>query len=423
MLCARDRRHCWHPFTQAGTTPPPIAISSGRGAYLYAEDGSAYLDLISSWWVNLHGHAHPALVAALAKQAGELEHVMFADFTHAPAVELCEQLYQLLPLSLARFFFSDSGATAVEAALKIAYQYWRNKGETKRRYFLSFANDYHGDTMGAMAVSKDTGFYDHYLDLLCSTYTIPFAATWDDDPELEAKEAAALRALNDYLTQRGAETAALIIEPLIQGQSGMRMCRASFVRQVVERVQEAGILVIFDEVMTGFYRTGSMFAFEQVGVTPDLLCLAKGLTGGFLPLALTIASENVYAAFVGDSNAQAFQHGHSYTANPLGCAVALASLQLLRAEESQQNIKALISAQTEGLIYLKQALANHATNFRQLGTITACALNAPIATSSFLKHGLNLRPLGTTLYLLPPYCTTAAELAQAYAQIGKIVRE
>ena len=203
----------------------------------------------------------------------------------------------------------------------------------------------------------------------------------------------------------------------------MRMCRASFVRQVVERVQEAGILVIFDEVMTGFYRTGSMFAFEQVGVTPDLLCLAKGLTGGFLPLALTIASENVYAAFVGDSNAQAFQHGHSYTANPLGCAVALASLQLLRAEESQQNIKALISAQTEGLIYLKQALANHATNFRQLGTITACALNAPIATSSFLKHGLNLRPLGTTLYLLPPYCTTAAELAQAYAQIGKIVRE
>ena len=291
-----DRRYVWHPFTQAATAPRPLGIVRGRGAHLYDADGRSYLDLIASWWTNVHGHAHPAIARAIAGQAETLEHVIFAGVTHPPAAQLAHALVQRLGAPFARVFFTDNGSTAIEVALKIAFQSWSNRGDFRWRV-LAFEGGYHGDTFGAMSVGQSSGLFSPFSPWLFEVETIPYPATWiDDDPS--AREDAALAALDAYLARHGDECAALLIEPLLQGAVGMRVARPSFIRAVVERVRAHGIIVIFDEILTGFGRTGTFFAFEQTGVVPDLIALSKGLTGGALPMGATVATEALYERFL-----------------------------------------------------------------------------------------------------------------------------
>jgi adenosylmethionine---8-amino-7-oxononanoate aminotransferase len=416
---ALDARHVWHPFTQAETAAPPIVVRAARGSTLIAADGRSYVDLISSWWVTLHGHAEPAIAEAVAAQARTLEQVIFAGFTHEPAVRLAARLTTLLPRALTRVFFSDDGSTSVEVALKLALQYWRNRGEPRRR-LLAFAGGYHGDTFGAMAAGRSSGFYAPFHEKLFDVDFIPFPATWTDDAEAAQKEAASLAALDAWLARHGEDAAAMILEPLVQGAAGMRMCRPDFLRLLIERLRAYDVLVIFDEVMTGFGRTGSLFACETVGSAPDIICLSKGLTGGFLPLAATVCRESIYAAFLDAGFDKAFAHGHSYTANPLGCAAALASLDVLEATAARRA--RIAAAHVQGLARL--AGRREISRLRQHGTIAAMTLAAADqgytaaigrrCAAFFLERGLLVRPIGAELYLLPPYCVSDDELMRAY---------
>ncbi|MBF0160712.1 MAG: adenosylmethionine--8-amino-7-oxononanoate transaminase, partial [Magnetococcales bacterium] len=420
-LISLDRRHLWHPFTQEQTAPVVTPIAAARGAQLYGYDGRSYLDLISSWWVITHGHGHPRIAQAIAQQAQTLEQVVFAGFTHAPAIRLATALVEKLPSGLERLFFSDNGSTAVEVALKMARQYWYNQGQLRNR-FLAFQGGYHGDTVGAMSAGCSSGFFEPFRSLLFPVDLMPFPATWEGDSGVELREAAALQALDDYLAEHGGACAAVLMEPLVQGAAGMRMCRPLFVQQLAARVRAAGVLLIFDEVMTGFGRTGSLFACEKAQVTPDLICLSKGLTGGFLPMSVTVCREEIYTAFLGESFDRAFAHGHSFTANPLGCAAGLVSLTLFEEEQTLERIARMEEIHRERLL----ALAGHprVEHPRLMGSIAALDIRAKDAGYAsriglflrkfFLDHGMLLRPLGNTLYLLPPYCISAAELQQAW---------
>lgn len=427
-LSTRDKKLLWHPFTQEKTAPLPIAITKARGCYLYDEQGKTYLDLISSWWTNLHGHAHPTIAKAIYEQATQLEHVMFAGFTHEPAVKLCEELTHILPPTLKRFFFSDNGSTSVETALKMAYQYWWNQKVTHKKIFLSFVGGYHGDTFGAMSVGAKSGFHNPFISFFFEVITIPFPETWEGDDMLTQKEEEALTSLNTYLKKHSDKIAAMIIEPLVQGASGMKMCRASFIDRLMYLLKSYDILIIFDEVMTGFYRTGTYFALEQISVTPDILCLSKGLTGGFLPLALTVTTEAIYQAFLGEHYSQALSHGHTYTANPLGCAAAVASLNLLREQKTRESVAIIEQIHDKGIDYLQEKLPE-IQQIRVLGTIAAFNIpgtkafhmNAAL-TNAFLNAGLLIRPLGKTVYLLPPYCITPTELEEAYEKISLVLQ-
>src|SRR3990172_3836357 len=421
-LADLDRRYLWHPFTQAQTAPDPIVVRAARGAHITAEDGRDYLDLVSSWWVNLHGHGHPDIARAIAEQAERLEHVMFAGLTHEPAITLAKRLVDLLPTPLARVFYSDNGATSVEIALKIAYQYWRNRGVASRTRFLAFEGGYHGDTVGAMSLGKGSGFYGPFEALMIPVDLVPSPATFEGDLEVEAREAAALAALESLLAERPEGYAAAIIEPLVQGAAGFRVCRPEFLRAVGSRLARAGTLFIFDEVMTGFGRTGAMFVCGKAGVTPDILCLAKGLTGGFLPLAATVCREEIYVAFLSEDVHNAFLHGHSYTANPIGCAAALASLDLFEKENTLARvveIERLYRARFEGL-----AAKSNVERTRVLGSIAAfevktessgygAAVGARLK-AMLMEQGLLLRPLGNVVYLIPPYCIVDQELHHAF---------
>lgn len=422
MLSKRDKKIIWHPFTQEHTAGLPLAISRAKGSYLYDEHGKAYLDLISSWWVNLHGHGNEQIAKSIFEQAMQLEHVIFAGFTHAPAVELCEALKKCLPAMLERFFFSDNGSTCVEAALKMAYQYWHNlEGKASRNLFLCFDGGYHGDTFGAMSAGR-SHFHGKFEQLFFKSIAIPFPATFENDHDVESKEQNALDALDEQLTKFGEQAAAIIVESLVQGASGMRMCRPSFLKAVIEKVRQYGILVIFDEVMTGFGRTGTLFALDQVDAVPDFLCLSKGITGGFLPLALTVTTNQIYSAFWSDQWDKAFAHGHSYTANPLACRAAITSLQLLLGSETQVAITAINVAHKAGLKYLAQR-TGAAKNFRVLGTIAAFEIEniSPNFKATCLNEGMLIRPLGNAVYLLPPYSTTALELKDSYEKLSKII--
>ncbi|GFR17235.1 adenosylmethionine-8-amino-7-oxononanoate aminotransferase [Trichonephila clavata] len=351
-----------------------------------------------------------------------LEHVIFAGFTHEPAVALCEKLKTLLPDKLSRFFFSDNGSTAVEVALKMAYQYWWNQGNREKTTFLSFAGGYHGDTFGAMSVGAKSGFHDAFSNLLFSVLTIPFPETWYGDEKIENKERHSLEVLEGHLCAGSHKIAALILEPLVQGASGMRMCSSEFVRKVVNLVRQYGILIICDEVMTGFGRTGTYFAFEQAQIIPDFLCISKGLTGGFLPLALTVTTEEVYAAFLSEHFTKAFAHGHSYTANPLGCAAAIASLDLLIKPDTMESIQKIHNTHKKKLANLSEACKN-IQRARMIGTIAAFDVHdAQTLEIKFLEQGLLIRPLGNSVYLLPPYSISTFELEEAYNKIRNILR-
>jgi adenosylmethionine-8-amino-7-oxononanoate aminotransferase len=425
-----DRRHLWHPYTQAVAAPEPILIQSGRGARLVGSNGREYLDLVSSWWVNLHGHAHPVIADAVAAQARQLEQVIFADFTHQPAIELARRIAELLPGDLERIFFSDDGSTAVEVALKIAHQYWRNRGE-ERGAFVAFEGGYHGDTLGAMSAGASSGFFRAWEGLLFPVEFAPYPATWEGDGKAEEREAASLVAIDQIFERHQGRITAVVIEPLIQGAGGMRMCSPRFLARLAEKVRSRGSLLVFDEVMTGFGRTGALFACLKAGVAPDLICLSKGLTGGFMPLALTACADRIYEAFLGQSIERAFLHGHSYTANPLGCAAALASLDLLLAPGCGQRIAAIEAIHRARL----SALASHprVSRPRITGTIAAFEVAAeeagygssigPKLKELFFQRGLLIRPLGNVLYLMPPYCIEEADLHHAWDGIAEVLEQ
>ena len=423
-----DRRHIWRPFTQAATAQPPLMAQSARGLRVRDAEGREYLDLVSSWWVNLHGHGHPKIAQAIAEQAARLEQVIFAEFTHEPAIRLAARLAELLPGDLERVFYSDDGSTAVEVALKMAHQYWANKGETRTTY-IGFDGGYHGDTVGAMSLGRSSSYFAPWSNMLFPVHVAPFPATWDGDTDIEDKEAQALDALDALLAQHA--VAAAIAEPLVQGAAGMRVCRPQFLAAVAQRVHAAGSLLILDEVMTGFGRTGPLFACEAAGIVPDFICLSKGLTGGFLPMAATVTRPHIYDAFLDRDIARAFLHGHSYTANPLGCAAGLASLDLLLDPACTQARAMIAQTHRTGLgIVSSQGLA---VRTRSQGTIAAFDVetrpDAPEGVigsalkKAFRARGLILRPLGRTLYVLPPYCITHEELTDVWQQIAQVVAE
>lgn len=417
--------HLWHPYTQAKTAPEPLKVKSAQGAWLELEDNSRLLDCISSWWVTLHGHAQPEIAQAIYQQAKQLEQVIFAGFTHDPAEQLATALIEILPAPLNRVFFSDNGSTAVEVALKMAYQYWQNQGKSRHK-FLAFEGGYHGDTVGTMSASARSLFSRVFADLLFEVEFVPFPATFWGDPDVEQREAAAIEAIEQKL--RSNEYAAMIIEPLVQGAGGMRMCRPQFLQKVRQTTQDWATLLIADEVMTGFGRTGDWFACRKAAIAPDLICLSKGLTGGFLPMSVTICTEAIYDAFYSDDPIKTLYHGHSYTANPLGCAAAIASLNLLK-----QNPSAFKDMEAKHQQHLSAWQDDRRVEkLRVMGTIAALDIVTDDRSGYLnqiglqvrqqaIEHQLLLRPLGNVLYLMPPYCITDEELAFIYTGIQAIL--
>jgi len=408
-LADRDRAVLWHPYTHLRTAPAPLPIVRAEGVYLYTEDGRKILDGISSWWVNIHGHSHPKLNAALAKQAQEMEHVLFAGCTHRPAVELAERLLGLAPKGLARVFYSDNGSTAVEVALKMAVQYWRNLGHPERSKFITLEHAYHGDTVGAMSSSADSVFTLAFAPLL---FSVERAANLD---EMEA----CLRVLGD-------RAAAVLIEPMLQGAGGMRVWPPEFVAGVRALCDRYGVLMIADEVLTGFGRTGRMFACEHADVSPDILCLSKALTAGYLPLGATLTTQAVYDAFLSDDRSKTFFHGHSYTANPLACAVALASLALFEEEpvlERVARIERQLRQGLEPLLKLGSVRVIGGVGIVELASDDPGYLDniGPRLAAAFLKRGLLLRPLGNVVYFMPPYVISEEQTDWALEQIRAVL--
>ena len=420
-LSERDAKVIWHPFTQHQMTSLPKAISRGKGAYLYDENNKKYLDMISSWWVNVHGHSKNEIANAIYEQATTLEHMIFAGFTHEPAVQLAEKIIDLLPAGFSKIFYSDNGSTAVEVAIKMAIQFWHNQGEKNRKRIISFEHGYHGDTFGAMSVSKSSGFHDAFADMLFAVDVFPYPETYMDDGQVSANENHVLELLTKHLTQESKNTAAIVIEPLVQGAGGMKMCRLQFLQKLELVAKEFNVLMIYDEVMTGFYRTGELFACHKAKTNPDIICLSKSLTGGFMPLSLTACHEKIYQAFLADSFSKALAHGHTFTANPLGCAAALASLSLLQLDETKIQIKMIERVHAEMLRGIDDA---YIEKQRYCGTIAAMNLKVSDAAygsgmsvrlrERFAEQGLLIRPLGNVIYLLPPYCVTEAELRDVY---------
>ncbi|MDR0968202.1 MAG: adenosylmethionine--8-amino-7-oxononanoate transaminase [Holosporaceae bacterium] len=410
-------KNIWRPFTQEKTTPPSIKIVKGEGAYLIAENGDRYLDMVSSWWTNLHGHANPEIAEAIGVQAKTLEQAIFTRFTHDPAEKLVEDLKRVVPPSLSRYFFSDNGSTSVEVALKMAYQYFKNIGVKNRDIFLSLDGGYHGDTFGAMSVAGANSIYHFaFRDLFFKTITVDVPEYCEGVESIDEKEDEIVRKLDKTLDEVGDRICAFIAEPLLQGSVGMRVYRPQFLERIVNKVRERGILVIFDEVMTGFYRTGKMFAMDRTKVTPDVICISKTLTGGFLPLALTVVTEQIYDAFLSDDKSKTFYHGHSYAGNPIACAAARKSLEILLRKETLDRIAAISN-------YHKNRKIKNVVKRRNLGVITAFDAESEKKANSIVerarREGIFLRPLGKTIYILPPYCVGDEDLERTYAAIEK----
>ena len=398
-LLRRDAAHLWHPFTQHGLEAAPLPVRAAAGARLVLHDGRSVVDAIASWWCCLHGHGRPEIAAAIARQAAELDHVLFAGCTHAPAVELAERLLALAPRGLERVFYSDNGSTAVEVALKMALQGHVHDGKPQRRVFVALDGGYHGDTFGAMAVGDP------------EPYFVPFRPFLFEVRRAPADAAAVVRMLDEL----GERAAGVVLEPLVQGAAGMRMHHPAFVRAVREATTARGLPLVADEVMTGFGRTGSTFACERAGVVPDFLCVAKGLTGGTLPLSATLVTGEVFDRFRSADRRRTFFHGHTFTANPIACAAALASMELLVRERTPERLDALGAD-------LERRLAG-IDGVRRAGGIVAFDLPVPADDPGFvqrrrprwralaLEHGVLLRPLGEVVYAMPPSCTSADELA------------
>ncbi len=392
----------WHPCTQMKQHEqfPLVPIARAHGPWLHDFDGNRYLDGVSSWWVNLFGHSHEYINAAITQQVESLEHVMLAGFTHEPVVQLSERLSALAPGKLGHAFFASDGASATEIALKMAFHYWSNHGRPGKNRFVALEGGYHGETVGALGVTDVAIFRDAYAPLLRAGITAPFA-------DFEALEA--------LLAQHHGETAALIVEPLVQGAAGMRMYDAQYLRHARALCTQYEVLLIADEIMTGFGRTGTMFAIEQAGVAPDLMCLSKGITGGYLPLSCVLSSDEVYAAFYDDRIARGFLHSHSYTGNALACRAACAVLDLFE----RDDVIATNATKSARFTQLAVPLASHplVSAFRNRGMIWAFEVpgaGAQFAARAFdlaMRRGVLLRPIGNTVYFMPPYVVEDAEFA------------
>ncbi|MDA8016024.1 MAG: adenosylmethionine--8-amino-7-oxononanoate transaminase [Thermoanaerobaculia bacterium] len=426
-----DLRHLWHPYTQMKTAPPPIPIFRGKGVWLETADGRRILDGISSWWVNCHGHSHPRLNEALARQASELEHVIFAGFTHEPGARLAAELVARAPGDLTRVFYSDDGSTAVEAAMKMAYQAWRHRGEPQRTLFIALDDAYHGDTFGAMAAGGVAAFHGAFSDLFCEVRRV---ATPTSSHRADCGED-----LQTLLDREGERVAAVLVEPLVQGAAGMLMHPPDFLHEVRRLTRQHGVPLIADEIFTGFGRTGRFFACEyppdglDFGVVePDLLCVSKALTGGYLPLAATLATDELFDTFLSDDRSRTFFHGHSYTGNALACAVGLESLKLFDEEQRMTRVGELAALFGERL----EHLAGHprVKTTRGMGAIAALEVEpegaggylddlGPRLYGAFLDRGVLLRPLGNVVYFLPPYVVTDDEAHRVFDAIEEVLGE
>ncbi|MHC1481411.1 adenosylmethionine--8-amino-7-oxononanoate transaminase [Frateuria aurantia] len=427
-LAARDLRHVWHPCTQMHDheTIPMIPIVRGSGPWLHDADGRRYLDGISSWWTNLFGHAHPVISAALKQQADTLEHVIFAGFTHEPAIRLAEELVAITPPGLERVFYADVGSAAVEVALKMSFHYWLNTGRGEKTRFIALANSYHGETLGALSVSDVALYRKTYGPLLLNPLTAPSPDAYLGEPG-ETPEATAQRALEGMralLEEHAATTCAVIIEPLVQCAGSMRMYHPSYLSGLRELCDRYEVHLIADEIAVGFGRTGTLFACEQGGIRPDFMCLSKGLTGGYLPLAAVLTSETVYQAFYAEyKSGRAFLHSHSYTGNPLACSVALATLGLFRDQPVLARNRELAARLARRLAPLRDH--PHVADVRQHGMIAAVELVADARSRTpfpatdrrglrvfqyGLQHEALLRPLGDVVYFMPPYVVSDDEL-------------
>lgn len=428
-LIDRDLAHVWHPCTQMKDHEgaiPLIPLRSGSGVWLEGHDGRRYLDAISSWWVNLFGHANPVIAAAVREQLQRLEHVIFAGFTHEPAIEVAEALVRLAPAGLTRCFFADNGSAAIEVAVKMSFHSWRNRGRAAKTRFATLANSYHGETLGALAVGNVALYKDIYRPLLMDVLTAPSPDAYEREPG-ESAEAVARRRfapMRALLEQHAHELAGVIVEPLVQCAGSMRMYHPVYLSLLRQACTELDVHLIADEIAVGFGRTGTLFACEQAAITPDFLCLSKGLTGGFLPLSVVMTNEGVYDAFYAEHAQQrAFLHSHSYTGNPLACAAARATLGIFEREPVIERNRALAAAMARAAAPL--ADHPHVADLRQTGMILAVEMarerrtRAPYdslerrglrAYRHALERGVLLRPIGDVLYAMPPYAITPAEI-------------
>ena len=429
MLLRRSLAAVWHPCTQMKhhETLALIPVACANGCWLYDFEGRRYLDAVSSWWVNLFGHANPRINAALIEQLTHVEHVMLAGFTHQPVVELSERLSQLTGGKLGHCFYASDGASATEIALKMSFHFWRNCGHPQKTQFVSLAGSYHGETLGALAVTDVALFKDVYAPLLRPSARVP-SPDWRLAEAGETPRDYAARCaqqLERYLAAHHPATAALIVEPLVQGATGMAMYDPEYLRRASEICKRYQVHLVADEIMTGFGRTGTFFAHEQAGITPDFLCLSKGLTGGYLPLSVVLTRDSIYDAFYDDAVARGFLHSHSYTGNALACRAALATLDIFEADDVIEANREKAATMNE----LAQPLAHHArvSQFRNTGMIWAFEVDAPepgIARrvhEEGLARELLLRPIGNTIYFMPPYTIAEDELAMLVDRTVDIV--
>lgn len=420
-IVQKDNEFVWHPFTHQLNAKLPINIIKGDGVYLIDENNTKYIDAISSWWVNLHGHCNPYISAKVSEQLNTLEHSIFSDFTHPNAVNLAERILKILPNNQKKIFYSDNGSTAVEVAIKMTLQYWHNQTIDKK-LFIALENAYHGDTFGSMSVGARNVFNQAFENLLFNVAHIPIPTNENILDILEI--------LQNWFNHH--QVAGFIFEPLVQGAAGMVMYEAEHLDKIINLCKANNVITIADEVMTGFGRTGSYFASNQLTQQPDVVCLSKGLTGGYMPLGITSCTESIYNAYLNEDKTKTFFHGHSYTANPLACSAALASLDLLEKNECNNQIKIIEKMHSDFVSNFNQ---NQKTrNIRCKGTILAIELNTTETTHYlnsiaenisewFLKKGIIIRPLGNIIYLIPPYCITKDELNYIYEQIKLFINE
>jgi adenosylmethionine-8-amino-7-oxononanoate aminotransferase len=432
-LARRDLQTVWHPCTQMKDHEwlPMIPIVRGQGVWLFDADGRRYLDAISSWCVNLFGHANPRIGAAVAGQLERLEHVMLAGFTHEPAVELAERLTALAPAGLTRCFFADNGSSAIEVALKMSFHYWRNSGRPAKRRFVTLTNSYHGETLGALAVGHVELYREIYQPLLMDVVSVPSPDCYSREPgeDWEAHSRRMFAHMEETLARHADEVCAVIVEPLVQCAGGMRMYHPAYLSLLREACDRHGVHLIADEIAVGFGRTGTMFACEQAGIAPDFLCLSKGLTGGYLPLSVVLTGERVYEAFYDEyASLRAFLHSHSYTGNPLACTAALATLGIFAADDVIVRNRA--RAAHLGRSAADLAALRHVAEVRQCGMIVAVELardgdrHLPFAWQErrglrVYQHGLShealLRPIGNVVYFMPPYVIEPDEIDRLVA--------
>jgi adenosylmethionine-8-amino-7-oxononanoate aminotransferase len=411
-LIERDSQHLWHPYTQHKTAAIPIAITKGEGALLWDENDKQYIDAIASWWVNPYGHSNTFIADAIYKQLTTLEHVLFGGFTHEPAIILAEKLLAILPSNQKKVFFSDNGSTAVEVAIKVALQFFYNKGE-KKTTIIAFENAFHGDTFAAMAASGISFYTQAFQGMFIDVVRIPVP--------VKGQEQLSFDALNEVIKNNAC--AGFIFEPLVQGAAGMVMYEPVALDKLLRICQENNVLTIADEVMTGFGKTGKTFACDYLDEKPDMICLSKALTGGTIPMAITTFTQEIFDAFYDEDINKALFHGHTFTANPTGCAAALASLELLQTEEMQHNLVRINKSHLD----FKKRVENHpmVTTARVQGVIFALEIKTETSASYygtlrnrlynfFIENGVILRPVGNIVYILPPYIITDAQLQKVY---------